>query len=195
MTDRVLKNMSKRTTVAQNRFTNEALKKTNIDTVVSFIVGFPDETEEEFQNTHRYIVSEHWGHFYIFVFEMEDKSLDLWKERSKYGLELYDDKEDCLHGGSNWVHNGMTSDRAFELREELLKAVRNNNSLAIYKSWQSPYDWPFIKSRTKEENLRIERLLDNLVFLPRDYSEDEITTCVRKIKADLEQYGVLFDEN
>lgn len=194
MTDRILKNMSKKTTVAQNRYTNEILKKTNIDTVVSFIVGFPDETIEEFSNTSEYIINEHWGHFYIFVFEMEDKSLDLWKERAKYGFELFEDKEDCLHGGANWNHNGMTSDTAFALREKLLSDVRRNNSMAIYKSWQSPYEWPFIKDRTKGENLRIERLLDNLAFLPKDYADELVRKQVIEIKRTLEEYGVFFSE-
>lgn len=194
MTDRVLKNMAKKTTVAQNRFTNEILKKTNIDTVVSFIVGFPDETVKEFSNTSEYIINEHWGHFYIFVFEMEDKSLELWKERAKYGFELFEDKEDCLHGGANWNHNGMSSDTAFALREKLLVDVRKNNSMAIYKSWQSPYEWPFIKSRSKSENIRIERLLDNLAFLSRDYSGEHIRKQVIRIKDELEKYGVYFDE-
>lgn len=192
MTDRILQNMSKKTTVAQNRYTNEILKKSNVDTVVSFIVGFPDETVEEFSNTSEYIINEHWGHFYIFVFEMEDKSLDLWKERDKYGFELFDDKEDCLHGGANWTHNGMSSDTAFMLREKLLKDVRKHNSMAIYKSWQSPYEWPFIKTRSKEENIKIERLLDNLAFLPRDYSANEIPAMVEKIRKELELYGVFF---
>lgn len=194
MTDRILKNMSKKTTVAQNRFTNEILKKTNVDTVVSFIVGFPDETEDEFSNTSNYIINEHWGHFYIFVFEMEDKSLDLWKEREKYGFELFEDKEDCLHGGANWNHNGMSSDTAFALREKLLSDVRKNNSMAIYKSWQSPYEWPFIKTRSKEENIKIERLLDNLAFLPRDISSDDIHSAVIRIKTELESYGIFFGE-
>jgi len=194
MTDRILNNMSKKTTVEQNRNTNEVLKKTNIDTVVSFIVGFPDETVEEFSNTSNYIINEHWGHFYIFVFEMEDKSLELWNEREKYGFELFEDKEDCLHGGANWTHNGMSSDIAFSLRERLLVDVRKNESMAIYKSWQSPYEWPFIKSRSKEENIKIERLLDNLAFLPKDFSQEQIREQVIRIKRRLEEYGVFFCE-
>ncbi len=193
MTDRILKNMAKKTTVAQNRHVNEIMKGCSVDTVISFIVGFPDETKYEFNNTYRFIVDELWGHFYIFVFEMEDKSLDLWKERDRYGFELFEDEEDCLHGGSNWQHNGMTSKEAFSLRADLLKAVRNKGSMAIYKSWQSPYEWPFIPERNKEENLKIERLLDNLVFLPCDYPSQQVSQEVERIRKQLQNYGVYFE--
>ena len=86
----------------------------------------------------------------------------------------------------------MSSDTAFMLREKLLKDVRKRNSMAIYKSWQSPYEWPFIRTRSKEENIKIERLLDNLAFLPRDYSANEIPAMVEKIRKELELYGVFF---
>lgn len=194
MTDRILKNMRKHTTVVQNRRTNELFKTSKIDTVVSFIVGFPDETKEEFLETKDYILNEHWGHFYIFVFEMEDKSLDLWKNRKEFGLELYEDKEDCVHGGANWKHNGMTSEAAFELRSQLLKDVRKNNSKAIYKSWQSPYEWPFIPMLDKETNLNIERLLDNLVFATVDCELENIGAYILDVVEELKRYGVEFDE-
>ena len=105
---------------------------------------------------------------------MEDKSLDLYAERDKYGFELYEDEENCLHGGSHWKHNGMTSEQAFSIRSEVLRSVRRNSALAIYKSWQSPYEWPFVTNQTREENLKIERLLDNLIFLPQDLPASEM---------------------
>lgn len=195
MTDRILKNMNKGTTAEMNRFTNKMLSKTRVDTVVSFIIGFPDESPEEFQNTWNYLLNEFQGHFYLFVFEMEDKSLSLWQERDKYGFELYEDKEDCLHGGANWKHNGMTSDEAFKIREEVLKSVRRNNSNAIYKSWQSPYEWPFVTNQDRESNIRIERLIDNLIYLVQDKSEEEIDSAIDDICDQLEKLGVWFREH
>ena len=194
MTNRVLKNMNKGTTAEMNRFTNKMLSRTRIDTVASFIIGFPDESPEEFQNTWNYLLNEFQGHFYLFVFEMEDKSLSLWQERDKYGLELYEDKEDCLHGGANWKHNGMTSDEAFKIREKVLKSVRINNSNAIYKSWQSPYEWPFITNRDRESNIKIERLIDNLIYLVQDRREEEIDSAVDEIRTALQEYGIWFCE-
>lgn len=194
MNDRILKNMNKRTTAAMNRFTNEMLSKTRVDTVVSFMIGFPDETPAEFQDTWDYILGQFQGHFYLFVFEMEDKDLDLWKERDKYGLELYEDKEDCVHGGSNWRHNGMTSEDAFQLREQVLRSVRRERSIAIYKSWQSPYEWPFVTNQDRYTNLRIERLIDNLIFLNCDYPPQQIRDKVRQIREELASYGIGFDE-
>ena len=87
----------------------------------------------------------------------------------------------------------MTSKEAFSLRADLLKAVRNKGSMAIYKSWQSPYEWPFIPERNKEENLKIERLLDNLVFLPCDYPSQQVSQEVEKIRKQLQNYGVYFE--
>ena len=195
MTDRVLTNMNKRTTAQMNSFTNKMLSKTRIDTVVSFIIGFPDETIEEFQNTWDYLLSEFEGHFYLFVFEMEDKSLDLWKEREKYGFELFEDKVDCVHGGANWKHNGMNSDEANEIRERVLKSVRKNNAKAIYKSWQSPYEWPFVTNQSRDVNIRIERLVDNLVFLYQDTEETNFQSELLKIVDELEKLGVFFHES
>ena len=194
MTDRVLANMNKHTTAQMNRFTNKMLSKTRIDTVVSFIIGFPDETLEEFQNTWDYLLNEFEGHFYLFVFEMEDKSLDLWKERAKYGLELYEDKEDCVHGGANWKHNGMNSDQANQIRDEVLKSVRRNNSKAIYKSWQSPYEWPFVTNQSRANNIKIERLIDNLIFLYQDADEKNMQNELLTIVRELDGLGVEFDE-
>lgn len=194
MCDRVLKNMSKKTTAAMNRFTNNMLAKTRIDTVVSFMIGFPDETPEEFQLTWDYLLEEFQGHFYLFVFEMEDKSLDLWGEREKYGFELFEDTEDCLHGGSNWRHKGMNSDEAFRLRDRVLKSVRRHNSKAIYKSWQSPFAWPFVTNKSREENLLIERLIDNLIYLVQDVPENQIRNQVLSIRSKLADMGVYFEE-
>ena len=193
MTQRVLDNMHKGTTVEMNRFTNEMLKNSRVDTVVSFIIGYPDETVEEFKNTWDYILNELYGHFYVFVFEMEDKSLELWQHRAEFGFELFDDKEDALHSGSNWKHNGMSSEQAFAIRKEVLNSVRRRNSLAIYKSWQSPYEWPFVTNKDKIDNLRIERLIDNLVFLCQDVSKDTIRDKVIEIRQELEMKGVFFE--
>ena len=194
MNDRILKNMSKKTTAEMNRFTNNMLAKTKIDTVVSFMIGFPDESVEEFSNTWNYLLEEFQGHFYLFVFEMEDKSLDLWKQREQYGFELFKDKDDCVHGGHNWRHNGMTSDQAFELRDQVLKSVRRTNSKAIYKSWQSPYEWPFVSDRSREENIRIERLIDNLVFLVQDVDRENLFDSVKEIREKLKEYYVYFED-
>lgn len=125
---------------------------------------------------------------------MEDKSLDLWKEREKYGFELFEDNEDCLHGGSNWRHNGMSSDEAFCLRDRVLKSVRRQNAKAIYKSWQSPYAWPFVTNQSREENLRIERLIDNLIFLVQDVPDAQMRDQVLDIRNQLEDMGVYFEE-
>ena len=193
MTQRILDNMHKGTTVEMNRFTNEMLKKSRVDTVVSFIIGYPDETAEEFENTWDFILNELYGHFYIFVFEMEDKSLELWQHRDEYGFELFEDKKDALHSGTNWKHNGMTSEQAFNIRAEVIRSVRRRNSLAIYKSWQSPYEWPFVTNKDKVENLRIERLIDNLIFLYQDVPEDDIRDKVAEIRQMLEEKGVFFE--
>ena len=156
------------------------------------MVGFPDETEAEFQDTANYLLEEHYGHFYLFVFEMEDTSMPLWERREQYGLELFRDAEDCLHGGANWKHNGMDSLHANELRMDLIRESRKRARYAILKSWQSPYEWPFIPDLSKLENLEIEKYLDQLVFVPVDYPKELVSRKILEIVEKLEEKGVYF---
>ena len=194
MNDRILKNMMKGTTSKRNRYINTLFRDSPINTVMSFIIGFPDESVDEFYSTTgEYLLKEHFGHFYIFVYEMEDKNTAPWKNRERYGLELLEDQEDCIHEGLNWVHNGMNSKEAFAARNHLLKQLRKEKSLAIYRSWQSWFQWPLIPEYSKRENLIVERLLDNLIFAPQDVDEDHFTHYVCSLRDELVKHGIYFE--
>ena len=92
-------------------------------------------------------------------------------------------------------HNGMNSDQANVIREKVLKSVRESKAKAIYKSWQSPYEWPFVTNQSRDKNIRIERLIDNLIFLYQDVEEINIQSKLWKIVDELEKLGVFFHES
>ena len=75
-----------------------------------------------------------------------------------------------------------------------MKSVRRHNSNAIYKSWQSPFAWPFVTNKSREENLHIERLIDNLIYLVQDVPETQIREQVLSIRSKLADMGVYFEE-
>ena len=62
------------------------------------------------------------------------------------------------------------------------------------QSWQSPYAWPFVTNQSREENLRIERLIDNLIFLVQDVPDAQMRDQVLDIRNQLEDMGVYFEE-
>ena len=87
----------------------------------------------------------------------------------------------------------MNSLHANELREECIRNSRLNSSYAILKSWQSPYEWPFVPELSKLENLEIEKLIDRLVFVSADYPEEIVQQKILEIVETLEQKGVYFE--
>ena len=86
----------------------------------------------------------------------------------------------------------MNSDEARELRLSLIRDVRNNdNSLAVYRSWQYRYLFPIISNHNKIETMRIEKLLDRLVYLSYDYpNEEERKTALKNIADELNSFGI-----
>lgn len=195
MSDVTLNNINKKTTSDLNRKINKMFSKTEIYTMMSFIIGFPGENHEEFNKTRNYLINEHYGHFNIYVFEFEDKCMPIWEDKEKFQIEIYEDEENqdiWNHGGLNWKHNGMDSKEANRLREKLLSDIRKCQSTkAIHKSWQYAYEWPLIKERTREENICIEKIFDQLMFLKTDYIDDiEREKMLKKLITKLKTYGI-----
>jgi len=195
MSDQVLGYMSKKTTTAHHRDFNNKFKESNINTTASFMVGYPGENYADHNLTREYLMKEHVGFFTITVFEFESKDMPVWKDRSKFQLEIYDDCFDDFiwqHGGLNWCHSGMNSDEAKSLRKKLIEDVRrDDNSLAVMRSWQYRYKFPYIVGRSKKETMRIEKLLDRLVYLKQDYCTSfERQEALKCIKNELSQYNI-----
>lgn len=195
MSDRVLGYMNKKTLSAQNRQFNELFKNSSINTTASIIVGYPGENKTDHNLTREYLLKEHVGFFTMTVFEFESEDMPVWKDRSKFQLEIYDDCDDGFawqHGGLNWSHSGMTSDEAKSLRKKLIQDIRRDeNSLAVMRSWQYRYKFPYITGKSKKETMRIEKLLDRLVYLNQDYCTlSERTEALKCIVKELSQYNI-----
>ena len=66
-----------------------------------------------------------------------------------------------------------------------IKQVRCSKSLAIHRTWQYGFYWPFVPCLSRQENIGIEKLLDQLVFAPLDYSielrENKIMEIIKKL--------------
>lgn len=193
MSERTLKAINKGTTPEQNRKMNNIFRYSAIDPLMSFIVGFPGETLEEFKKTFDYLLEEHYGHFSIYVFEMENSTVPIWKERKKYQFELLTQQQQVYaHMGKHWKHCGMDSVQASQLRDHTIKMTRKSKDCkAIFYSWQRNYEWPMIPGITRQENLEIEKLVDQLVFLSKDYSSgNEQKNELGRIVDELKKYGI-----
>ncbi|MBS3107550.1 radical SAM protein [Candidatus Woesearchaeota archaeon] len=193
MSNKVLGYMDKKVNSNDNRKINKLFKNSEIDTMMSFIVGFPGETISEFEKTKNYLLKEHYGYYNIYVFEFEDKSMPIWEDKDKFKLQIFNDNEDKLswkHGGESWTHSGMDSETAKKLRKVAIKEIRKSNSKAIHRSWQYDFEWPLIKSLPREKNLKIEKLIDKLVFVVKDYSNDDKKIKIKEIVQELKDLNI-----
>ena len=196
MCDETLKKMDKRTTVADNRYINELFARSEINTKMSFIVGFPGETPEDYDKTREYLVREHVGRYSLYVFEYEGDILPISKEKEKYQLRLLDDKSDAYHwahAGEHWSHIGMDSDTARALRKQTIYQTRTDpNSLAIFRTWQDNYQWPLVPWLSRKDNIIIEKLLDRIVYMmvdnPEHFSENVIA-----LTGELRKYSIYLE--
>jgi anaerobic magnesium-protoporphyrin IX monomethyl ester cyclase len=194
LSDEVLQYMDKKTTSEDNKRINNLFKKSQINTMMSFIVGYPGETPEEHEKTRQYLINEHFGNYNIYVFEFENESMPIWKDKDKFILKIFEDKTPTYswqHGGEFWEHIGMNSTTAKMLRKETIKKVRLSNSRAIHRTWQYKFQWPFIASLSRQENLQIEKSIDRLVFVAVDYPDkQERTEKIEKIMNELKKFNI-----
>ena len=196
MSDQVLSYMNKKTTAAHNRRINELFKNSSVNITASIIVGFPGETKADHELTRQYLLNEHVGFFTTTVFEFESEGMPVWKDRKKFGFKVYKDCYDGFiwqHGGVEWSHSGMTSGEAKFLRRKMIEDVRqNNDSLAVMRSWQYRFLFPYTRGKNKWETMRIEKLLDRLVYLPHDYPiQEERKNALAMIVEELKRYGIV----
>lgn len=196
MSNQVLEYMNKKTTVAHNRRINALFQNSFVNMTASIIVGFPGETKADHELTRRYLLNEHVGFFTVTVFEFESKEMPVWKEREKFDLKVYNDRYDGFtwqHGGVEWSHSGMTSSEAKSLRRKMIEDIRrSDDSLAVMRSWQYRFLFPYIRGKNKRETMRIEKLLDRLVYLPHDYPiQEERKKALAMIVDELKQYGIV----
>ncbi|MCM8824254.1 MAG: B12-binding domain-containing radical SAM protein [Candidatus Omnitrophica bacterium] len=138
--ERILKNMQKLDTVENHRVSIEHINKLGINAYLTFIIGFPGETNETIENTFSFMNSlcdlDNSINVSIpFPFLLNPLSpISEPSERAKYGLEgMYYD----------WRHNTMDSEEALMMTFEAIYKVKY--SLPLFKD-NDPY---FIHQRYK----------------------------------------------
>lgn len=193
MCEKTLINMNKRTTPNQNRLVNSFFKNSEIDTICSFIIGFPGETPSDFFQTKDYLIKEHYGHFHLYVFSMEDECMPIWEDRDKFKIEILNNASaDYYHqDGRTWKHIGMTSIQAEQMRKRALQEIRLMSDTAIHRSWQTQY-YLNIKLHLKRHELtNIEKIIERYIFVPVDYkTKKERTLVFDKLLSELEKYNI-----
>ena len=188
MSDRTLSRMNKRTLVDHNRTAARLLARAKLDLRASFIIGYPGEDEQEYEETHRYLVDEFQGRFLLNTFSLVDETLPVWQEADLYRLRVLD-PENPNHA---WTHSGMDSTRAEALYERTLRAVRWESERAVLNLWQPQYEDVLLHDRGLDDNLRIEKLLERLAFAEADWPGDraEADRRTHSALAGLEALGV-----
>ena len=129
--DRVLRNMDKRATVSDYRFGIEQLRKRDIFTHASFVVGFPGESDETVENTVSFLnetgpdtfAVNHWYYLH---------ATPIHRRASEFGLR---------GSGYTWAHGTMDSARALDAADHIFASVREAAWMPVngLDFWGVPY--------------------------------------------------------
>ena len=184
MHDPTLKKMDKLVRADHNVRAMEFLADSNIELRGGFIVGYPGETPEDFEVTSRFLVDHFNGRFGLHLFTLVDETMPVWEQADEFQIEAKTPLE--------WSHSGMDSGRARALREQTLHEVRWRNDDAVCGVWQLDHQRPLVPSLDTRTNLRIEKALERLAWLQKDYGESADTSqrC-RSLVDELASFGVV----
>jgi anaerobic magnesium-protoporphyrin IX monomethyl ester cyclase len=188
MNDQTLRRMSKRVTAKQNRRAFEILRDSGLDYSICFIVGYPGETKEEFDDTRRFLVDEFSGHFQVHRFGITDETMPLWDDKEALRIQV----DDPYDSDSAWSHIGMTSDDAWALRTETLDEVRRVNDGAVLNFWQGGYERPLIPHADRKANLAVQKAVERLAMVASDC--DDVAAGAERVRsqvATLRRYEVV----
>lgn len=169
MSDNALDYMNKKVSSAQNRRAFELLRDSPVGYRISFMVGYPGETPDDYDETHRFLVDEYQGHFQLYVFSLQDETMPVWEDQERFDLRVLDaDDPDYA-----WKHCGMDVGTARALRAETLREVRRRNDRAVPFLWQPEYQTPLLPHRTVRDNYDAEKAVERLAFAPLDATDPE----------------------
>lgn len=190
LSDNTLKKMNKRISAEQNHRANELLinYSDNLDFRGSFIVGFPGETREDYELTKEFLINDFKKQFHLSVFSLVDETMPIWSEADKYNLKVMDMNNPDYY----WSHNGMDSIEAHKLHDQTLRDVRWKNEIGVATEWQLPYDLPLNPYLKFDKNYRIEKLIERLAFVNKDFANDPYKTfeITNSIIDELESYDI-----
>ncbi|WP_394821154.1 B12-binding domain-containing radical SAM protein [Pendulispora albinea] len=189
MSDASLDRMHKQVSAAQNRRANALLAEGDtVDYRGSFMIGYPGETPEEYEETHRFLVDEFARHFMLNPFNLIDETMPVWNDAARFGLvvENIDDPD------SAWKHHGMDIATARDLHRRTLREVRWKNDRAVAVLWQMPFQSTLNPHVGLLENYRIQKSLERLAFAPKDFAGSPSQVRSRSLRAveELDRLGV-----
>ncbi|MFC9388812.1 B12-binding domain-containing radical SAM protein [Streptomyces venezuelae] len=187
MNDDTLKRMSKRVSVKQNRRAVELLSESELSYYGLFIVGYPGEDPEMFQDTQDYLLREYSGHFALSRFSITDETMPLWQDRE----ELQIVADDPTDPASPWSHIGMNSAQAAQLYKETLDKVRLTNDKAVLSLWQHDYQHWLMPRHDFATNIAVEKCLERMSMAPVDHTDlDAGAAVIRDSLHRLRDHGV-----
>lgn len=190
MSDNTLTYMNKRVTAAENRRAFGLLRESPVGYRISVMVGYPGETPEDYENTHRFLVDEYRGHFMLSVFSFLDETMPVWQDAERFGLQILD-RDDPDY---SWKHVGMDVETARTLMRRTLDETRLRSDHATVLLWQTDYETPLVPELPQAANMRLEKLVDRLGMAPRDYPSGEAAApAVRALLQELETFQVFVD--
>lgn len=118
----ILLNMNKSATIQQYQMGINQLKKRNIMTLGSFMIGFPGETKETAMDTIEFIKKVKPTYYSLQVY-FHELVVPIANESEKYGLKSQ---------GYSWYHNTMNWKEAGELVELGLNTIQESKYLPLY---------------------------------------------------------------
>ncbi len=187
MSEGSLEKMNKRTVPADNRRAVELLADSAVDYRGGFMVGYPGETPEDYAETHRYLTGGFVGRFLLSVFALVDETMPVWADAPRHQLRVIDPVEPAYA----WAHAGMDVATARRLLTGTLDEARWKNESGVLMLWQMQYDTPLVPDASPQANRRIEKLVERLAFLPRDFPDaDAAGRRFASIERELEALGV-----
>jgi anaerobic magnesium-protoporphyrin IX monomethyl ester cyclase len=188
MSPATLSYMHKQVRTEHNRRAHDLLAASDIRYRVSYMVGYPGETPDDFALTAQYMREEYTGHFMLSVFSFLDETMPVWQDAQRFGLTIAtpDDPD------YSWSHNGMDAADAHALHRRTLDATRWGSDEAVLLLWQADYETPLIHGADRRTALRLEKAIERLAMLPVDFADqpDEQIRRARTLLATLARDGV-----
>jgi hypothetical protein len=188
MSDVVLGNMSKGVRASHNRQATALLARSSIRLRVCIMVGYPGETPAEYAKTHDFLTQEFVGRCMLSPFSFIDETMPVWDDIGLFQVE-FSEPGNIAYG---WKHSGMDIQTARALLVRTLDELRWKNDNGVMLLWQMDYQTPLVPRLGDAENRRIEKLIERLAFVPREFPDLERGRRVlEEILAALAKLGVV----
>lgn len=188
MSETVLGYMNKRVHADENRKAAELITNSDLRLRVCIMVGYPGETPEDYQETHDYLVHDFKARCMLSPFSFIDETMPVWGDFEKFNVKVTETPQ-----GQIWQHVGMSLHEAKSLIAKTLDDLRWKNEDGVMLLWQFDYETPFVPHLSDRINQRIEKLVERLAFLTKDFPQNEEREhrfC--QIIDELSRYGITY---